>query len=162
MNSLVDAPPTVSLGIGEIHVTSQSVIISTVLGSCVAVCLHDEIRGVAGMNHYLLPRPEVENGNRSHRFGLYSIREMIQDLRNLGAEPRNLRAKIFGGAHVLAQFSAFKSIPDRNIEIARQILKEAGIRIIAEEVGGDRGRRVHFETGTGKVLVRIVSSRDQL
>ncbi len=162
MNCPVIYPPTVSLGIGEIHVTTEKIVLSTVLGSCVAVCLYDGARGVAGMNHYLLPKPDIENGNKSTRFGLYAIRDLIQQMREKGADLRQTQARIFGGAHVLAQFSAFKSIPDRNVELARQSLKDVGIRVIAEDVGGERGRRVLFETGNGKVLVRIVSNRDQL
>ncbi len=41
---------------GEYHTTNDpEVVLTTILGSCVAACLHDPVARLGGMNHFLLP-----------------------------------------------------------------------------------------------------------
>ncbi len=41
---------------GEIFVSGNGTSITTLLGSCVAVCLWDEKKKIGGMNHVILPK----------------------------------------------------------------------------------------------------------
>jgi len=84
------APPPVAAEIGEvtlwagdIFVSEKQIRMTTVLGSCVSVCLFDRLRCFGGMNHYLLPSPG-EGG----RHGEWSIRELYQRMLALGSHPR--------------------------------------------------------------------------
>jgi chemotaxis protein CheD len=137
---------------GQIFVTREVTAISTILGSCAAVCLWDQIAKVGGMNHYLLPEGPGESPNRL-RYGNVANPELLQQMLALGCEVKNLQAKIFGGA------SAFSPDPTlalgmKNVALAEQFLKQAGIAIIAKDVDGKHGRRLTFHTGDGSVLLK--------
>ena len=148
--------PTVYVHVGQLYAVSQPALVSTILGSCVAVCLWDATAGVGGLNHYLLPQP-VSNGISSPRFGNIAIQQLIAQMTKLGGVPRRLQAKVFGGASVLDAFQAErKSLGMGNVDLARRMLREAGIPIVAEDVGGTEGRRVLFHTGDGSAWVRKI------
>ncbi|MGZ5278692.1 MAG: chemotaxis protein CheD [Pseudobdellovibrionaceae bacterium] len=145
---------------GKIVVADQETLISTLLGSCVAVCLHDPLTKIGGMNHYLLP--EVLNNEKpSPRYGVFAIPELIREMDKKGADIYQLQAKVFGGGNVLVDNKLGQSIGIRNIEIAEKTLKEHGIWIVRKDVGGIRGRKITFDTTTFEVLVSYNSSDDK-
>ena len=145
--------------IGQLHVDQGSVAISTVLGSCVAVCLYDKKQGIGGMNHYLLP---FWNGNglQSPKFGNISIPKLIESMQARGADIKNIQAKIFGGATISHIKQENMMIGEKNILVAREILKEYKIAIVAEDVGGKNGRKIQFNLQEGKVLLKYTSKRE--
>jgi chemotaxis protein CheD len=139
---------------GEIAVTSTSTLMSTILGSCVSICLWDPRTGAGGMNHFLLP-DQVSNGMSTPRFGNVAVTALLSRLELLGARSAGLQAKIFGGASVLDNGVAHReALGARNAELARVLLTLAGIPIVAEDVGGTRGRKLIFRTGDGAAWVR--------
>jgi chemotaxis protein CheD len=139
---------------GEVAVTPSGALLSTVLGSCVSVCLWDPATGAGGMNHFLLP-DQVTNGMSSPRFGNIAMRTLISRLEIQGTPTQALRAKIFGGASVLDAGAPRKDgLGLRNIELARVLLNLAGIPIEAEDVGGASGRKLIFRTNDGAAWVR--------
>ena len=85
---------------GEFHATREDHVISTVLGSCVAVALYEQTRGVGGLNHFMLPdanfSPRMAE-SRSGRYGMYAMEMLLGDLIKLGSTRQHLRAKVFGG-----------------------------------------------------------------
>lgn len=131
----------------------ESFWVDTVLGSCVAVCLFDPVTKLGGINHYMLP---LWNGNglASPKFGNIAIEKLIEKMVKNGAIKSRLVAKIFGGAD---QMASSMKIGDRNIEIAKEILSLHNIPIIAENTGGLVGRKLRYETGTGKVLMKFLT-----
>ncbi|MFA5216301.1 chemotaxis protein CheD [Sulfuricurvum sp.] len=142
--------------VGQIHVDSAPSAISTVLGSCVAVCLYDNTLGIGGMNHYLLP---FWNGNglQSPKFGNVSIPKLIESMMAKGSTSRTIEAKIFGGASMNIGASESMMIGQKNILVAKEILKEYKITIVAEDVGGQNGRKIQFDLERGKVLLKYTS-----
>jgi chemotaxis protein CheD len=143
--------------VGQILVDNGSVQISTVLGSCVAVCLYDKKLGIGGMNHYLLP---FWNGNglQSLKFGNISIPKLIEAMIEKGAKIDSIEAKIFGGASI--NFSTYNQnmlVGEKNILVAREILSDCKIKIVAEDVGGNSGRKIQFNLENGKVLLRYTA-----
>ena len=137
---------------GKVQCSEKEMIITTLLGSCVAVALHDPLTKIGGLNHYLLP--EVLKGETpSPRYGSFAIQDLIDHLEKLGADRLQLQAKIFGGANVLANNSIGESIGKRNIEIAQKMLKEMGIPVVRKDLGGERGRKIIFNTASFEVLV---------
>jgi chemotaxis receptor (MCP) glutamine deamidase CheD len=119
----------------------------------VAVCLHCPLTKIGGMNHYLLP--DVTAGEKaSPRYGSAAIQQLIEDMEKKGADRFQLQAKIFGGAAVLTDNRIGFSIGQRNIEVAEKMLKEAGIWVVRKDVGGERGRRITFDTTTFEVMVQ--------
>jgi chemotaxis protein CheD len=126
--------------------------ISTLLGSCIAVCLWDSTRACGGMNHYMLP---LWNGDGlpTPKFGNVAIEKLIERLLQFGCQKRNLVAKCFGGASLIADATGLMQIGARNIEIADELLGIHQIPIVAREVGGQQGMRVIFNTQSGVALV---------
>ena len=139
--------------VGEIHVGVKPTEIVTVLGSCVAVCLYDPTEQISGMNHYLVP---LWNGNglQSPKYGNISIPRLIENMQNVGCNIRHLQAKLFGGANINNTQLENMMIGKKNIIIAKEILAEHGIPVVAEDTGGNRGRRIMMKSDTGKVQMR--------
>jgi len=142
--------------VGQIHVEQAPGAISTVLGSCVAVCLYDSKLGIGGMNHYLLP---FWNGNglQTPKFGNISIPKMIEQMLLKGSSSKTLEAKIFGGASMNIGGSEAMMIGQKNVLVAREILKEYRIPIVAEDIGGQNGRKIQFDLARGKVLMKYAT-----
>jgi len=155
-----DAPPSgqrpVYVHVGQLYAAAEPKLVSTILGSCVAVCLWDPTATVGGLNHYLLPQ-QVMNGISSPRFGNIAIAQLIDQISQLGGQPHRLKAKVFGGASVIDAFhSEHRSLGMGNVDLARRILRDAGIPIVAEDVGGTQGRKVMFQTTDGAAWVRRI------
>lgn len=155
-----DTPPAgqkpVYVHVGQLYATTGNQLVSTILGSCVAVCLWDAVAGVGGLNHFLLPQ-QVANGISSPRFGNIAIERLIERIRELGGDPLRLKGKIFGGASVIDAFhSERRSLGMGNVDLARRLLRDAGIPIVAEDVGGTQGRKVMFQTSDGAAWVRRI------
>lgn len=142
--------------VGQIHIDQAPGAISTVLGSCVAVCLYDSKLGIGAMNHYLLP---FWNGNglQTPKFGNISIPKMIEQMVLHGSSAKTLEAKIFGGASMNIGGSEAMMIGEKNVLVAREILKEYRIPIVAEDVGGQNGRKIQFDLERGKVLMKYAT-----
>ncbi len=143
--------------VGQIHIGFNPTEISTVLGSCVSVCLFDKYRLIGGMNHYLLP---LWNGNglQSPKFGNVSIPRMIQSMIDIGCKSNNMEAKIFGGASINISSSEDFMIGKRNALTAKEILSEFKIPVVAEDIGGTCGRRIMMRSDTGKVMLKYAGS----
>jgi chemotaxis protein CheD len=146
---------TVSVMQGEIHCSAVPRIMTTVLGSCVAVCLWDRVRGVGGMNHFVLPTDP--RGERNTRYGNVAIAELKAGLLRLGCRLSDIQAKVFGGAAVLP-FGGTETVGSNNIRLALDQLQRDQIRIVAQRTGGVRGQQIRFETSTGEVFARYISA----
>ena len=141
---------------GRLYASGEDAQVTTILGSCVSVCIWDAQAEVGGLNHFLLPsgRPA------SPRFGDSAVALLIGRLLELGAQRGRLSAKIFGGACVLEAFRADEwSLGARNVEMAREQLAAASIPVVGEDVGGDLGRKLVFHVRTGAAWVRTIEMK---
>lgn len=138
---------------GQVAVASQPTAITTVLGSCVAVCLFDPGARVGGMNHFLLPL-HVER-ERSPRFGNVAVPQLVEALLAAGARRGELKAKVFGGSSVLHAFR-HRNLGDENASLALRLLGEAGVEVVEQDLGGQRGRKLIFHTDDGTAWVRAL------
>jgi len=141
---------------GEFAITydADNMPISTLLGSCVAVMLYDDLHKVKAMNHFLLPTSC--NTKDSCRFGLYAMESMLNEMYKLGCDKKNITAKIAGGATILQNFS--KSIGEENVAFARDFCRSENIKVVAESVFGNNGRVVMLDNEFN-TLSRNVSNR---
>ena len=139
---------------GQIHVSADPCRVSTILGSCVAVCVWDPQARIGGVNHFLLPY--CADGNlATPRFGNVAVASLIQGLLALGAHRSRLQAKVFGGACVIEAFrGSGRHLGEKNVEMALSVLAEAVIPVVAQDVGGHHGRKLIFDTGGGAAWVR--------
>lgn len=149
--------PLKSVGViqGEFAVSAdQDVVMTTVLGSCIAACLYDPRRGIGGMNHFLLP--EGGGGNvQDVKYGAYLMELLINKMLNMGAVRNDLRAKLSGGAK-LNNFSA--NVGRQNIAFARQYLQRDDIPIVWEGLGGTQARRIHFIPSSGALTEKYIAA----
>src|SRR6266550_3731531 len=124
--------------------------ITTILGSCVAICLWDAASGIGGMNHYML-----SSDRGALRYGKHATEELLLALSRFGAEHGRLQAKVFGGACILSSFQqAGSDLGQKNVDLARALLLAERIPIAGEDVGGARGRKLIFSTDSGEALVK--------
>jgi chemotaxis protein CheD len=127
---------------------------STILGSCVAVCLWDKSVGAGGMNHFLLPGgSEGKSQDGSLRYGINSMEMLINGLLKIGARRNELEAKIFGGARIS---SNLRDVGASNAAFARSFLADEGIPCRGESLGGTSARRVIFRPATGQAKQLLV------
>jgi chemotaxis protein CheD len=140
----VSHPKEITLHVGGVHASAEPTVISTLLGSCVAVCLWDAQVGVGGMNHFLLPEPGAGTSldDEPTRFGAHAMDRLIGEMLKLGAAPSRFVVKVFGGASVLAIPGASASIPRANIEFVRSYLAREGLTVAATSVGGTLPRQI--------------------
>lgn len=148
--------PTHFLYPGTLFTHPKAHLVTTVLGSCVAVCLWDRVAKIGGINHFLLPLWNGE-GLSTPRYGNVAIVNLIEKMLHLGCRKGTLIAKVFGGAAMWSNPNGLLAVGERNVSLARQLLQEYRIPILGSEVGGGVGRKIFFETGTGKVLLRRCS-----
>ncbi len=137
---------------GGIFALGEPAMVSAVLGTCVAVCLHDRRLKIGGMNHFLYPKPKMFGGRATVEYANVAIPALIRMMRKQGSRLEDIEAQIFGGGGAPG-LSDSSSLGDRNVKMARKLLKKNGIKVVSEDVGGLKGRRLIFHTGTNEALV---------
>jgi len=137
---------------GELIFSKKEIVIKTILGSCVAVSLHDKKNKYGGMCHFLLP--ESEQNVISTKYGNIAVLTLIKKFLKAGCSVESMEASIIGGAFIMFNEKEIFFIGDRNSEIARQILKNHKIKIKSINTGGEHGKRVIFNTYTNTLIVQ--------
>lgn len=135
---------------GEYKVSDDpAVVLTTILGSCVAACIRDPISGVGGMNHFLLPGSveALAGGGDATRYGVHLMELLINGLLKQGARRDRLEAKIFGGAKTIASFS---NVGAQNAEFATRFLRDEGIKVVGASTGGEHGRKLEYWPVSGR------------
>ena len=154
--------PAVKLLPSEYFVTTEDIMLVTVLGSCVAACVRDTVTGIGGMNHFMLPVDGESERERilsaSMRYGAYAMEMLINELIKLGARRERLEAKVFGGGAVLAGMTTL-NIGDRNANFVLRYLEMEQIRVTAQDLLGPHPRKVCFLPRTGRVMVKKLGDR---
>lgn len=152
--------PRVTIHIGGLRTSREPLVLDTVLGSCIAACMYDPVAGIGGMNHFMLPDGIDPDNPTSTRYGVNAMELLITDLVKQGGNRKRLRAKIFGGGHVLKVRENLNGVPQRNIQFVRRFLDTEQVPIVTEDVGGYQPRRVLFHTHTSRVFVKYLGTND--
>ncbi len=126
------------------------------LGSCVGVAIYDRVAKTGGMCHVMLPSSKEGRGDRG-KFADTALDWLVEDVVSAGTERSRLTAKITGGASMFGE-DIDNGIGNRNINAVKEKLSQLRIRIVAEEVGGNKGRRMTLDPGTGKVQVQVIGA----
>lgn len=147
---------SVEIFVGEYYVTNKQEIITTLLGSCISVCLIDKISDVYGMNHFLLPGAKSSYNNDCSRLGVNNMEILIKGMLKLGSDIKCMKAKVFGGGKVLRTAGDTIKVHQDNIDFVHEFLYKEGIEIVAENIGGNCGRKIYLDTRDGAVYVKKV------
>jgi len=153
----------VKVGIADLNVVkSPDSLISYALGSCVGICLYDNLTKIAGMAHILLPVSKPDDSNLM-KYADTAIPLLITKMEEQKANKFRLKAKIAGGANMFQAFATGNtaSIGDRNVEMTKAVLNKLGIQIIAEDTGGNAGRTIEFTAENGILHIKSLSSKNK-
>ncbi|WP_165916090.1 chemotaxis protein CheD [Aminobacter aminovorans] len=140
---------------GEYHVVDrEDVVLTTILGSCVAACIRDPFARTGGMNHFLLPGNNGRSSLDAQSYGVHLMELLVNGLLQRGAHRHRLEAKLFGGGRTIEGLS---DIGAMNGEFAETFLRNEGISIVGGDLGGDRGRRVEYWPLSGRARQVMLS-----
>ncbi len=127
---------------------ADDLLLTTVLGSCVSVCLIDRVAHLGGMNHFMLP-----DGGSAGRYGVYAMELLINGMMKRGARRERLQAKVFGGGHVMSNFSTI-NVGEQNVAFIDQFLASERIPVLSRDVLDIHPRKVCLFPGSGRALVK--------
>jgi chemotaxis protein CheD len=140
---------------GEFQVSNDPrLVLTTLLGSCVAACIRDPEAGIGGMNHFLLPGDEDSHGKQ---YGVQAMELLVNGLLKKGARRDRLEAKLFGGAHL---FSGLTEVGSQNASFAQTFLKDEGIRFVGGSLQGNQGRRLQYWPVSGRARQILLAKSD--
>ncbi|KAF2956474.1 chemoreceptor glutamine deamidase/glutamate methylesterase CheD [Marinitoga sp. 38H-ov] len=147
------------IGIGEYAVSkSPDILVTLGLGSCVGVCLWDKANKIGGLIHVMLPNAPNDNVPKPAKYADLGIKLLLDDIIKLGG--KNFTAKVFGGAAMFKGSSM--DVGKKNISSVKEQLKKYGIKIIAEDTGGNRARSIEFNLDNGEVMVKKVGGGEKV
>jgi len=150
------AHPVVRIEAGGLHVSKVGAEVRTVLGSCVSACLFDPVAKLGGMNHFMLP--DGHHATRPARYGVHAMELLINEIMKAGGDRTRLRAKVFGGASVIAALRSSVDVGRQNSEFIRAFLGAERIPVDAELLAGVNPLEVRFHTESGRVRVRALNT----
>ncbi len=151
----------VVVGMGDMKVSSDpgEVLVTYALGSCIGLCLHDPVRRVAGLLHYMLPlskvNPKKAKANPA-MFGDTGIPLLFREMFKRGCRKEDLVVKVAGGGNIKDEKGIF-NIGKRNHTVLRKILWKNDLLVAGEDVGGRKSRTVRLFVEHG---LTVVSSHD--
>jgi chemotaxis protein CheD len=144
---------------GEYFVCDEDIIMGTVLGSCISVCLYSDASSFCGMNHFMLPEKGAKYRNEndimhtdSAFYGINAMEMLINTLLKCGIKKNHLKAKVFGGGEVLSVRSGEKTVGKQNTEFVLLFLEMERIPVVSYSVGGNFARKILFFTKTHEVF----------
>jgi chemotaxis protein CheD len=150
-----------AIGMGEIGVAKGTGLLRTFVGSCVGLAMYCQREKVAGLAHIVLPDSKGK-GEVAGKFADTAIPEAIRLLEELvGRRGLRLSVKLVGGAKMFA-FQKGLTIGDQNVAAIERILGDCGIPILARCCGGEKGRRVTLDVGTGAVRVETIGFPEEM
>lgn len=153
----------INVGIADFGIAKSPNILRTVLGSCVGICLYDEKKKIAGLSHIMLPSQTEKNSNEK-KYADTAINLLIRDMETAGAEKARLVAKIAGGATMfkITGNSMMGEIGKNNVAKVREVLSSLGIKIVAEDTGGNYGRTIDFYSESGVLRIRSLGREEKV
>ncbi len=150
----------IKVGMADLKATKHPDCLTTLgLGSCIGITLFDSKKKIGGLAHIMLPSSEqVRNNSNKAKFADTAIIELLDMMNQMGAQKRNIVAKLAGGAQMFAfsRTSDIMRIGERNAIASRQVLESLSIPILAEDTGGTYGRTIELNTDDGTLIIKTI------
>lgn len=140
-----------AVGLGQATLGTAGQTLWTVLGSCVGIAIADPQEQLSALAHVVLPMSSGRVFSPS-KFADTAVPQLVQLMEQAGAQRKNLVAKLAGGARMFGN-NEEHHLGQANTYSARAALEKAGIPLLAERVGGARGRRISLDCTTGILRV---------
>lgn len=140
---------------GHLVIATEPMQVTTILGSCVSVCLFDTTKRIGGINHFMLPLASGRT-TASPRFGDVAMKDLLDGVRNAGARLPLLQARVFGGASMFHELKVSATLGQKNVELALDFLAKNGIDVIEIDTGGSRGRKLIYRADVGTVCLKSI------
>lgn len=138
---------------GYVYASRQGAVVSTIVANGVAVSLWDKVQGYGGMAHFIYPSARHRD-EATPRFGNAAMVALIQLMDEMGCARPDLVAQIFGGASPDSTKSS--TLGEQSVRVVHQLLERKGIAVVSEDIGGAMGRKILFDTATGRSAVMKV------
>lgn len=165
--------PMLFLKQNEMSILSKPMLVSTILGSCVAVTLFSPRLGVAAISHSYLPhcrtRKYVDNIRdllcerclhcpEAFKYVDCAVSMMVEAFTRFGVTPGETQVQLFGGAKMIDRRPQAVNIPigTQNSDTAQKVIADQGLRIAVQDIGGATGRKIYFDTQTGHVSMLLM------
>lgn len=154
--------PIINLPPGKMLITDKPTIVSTILGSCIALCLYHKKFQVGAICHGMLPRQSKLSMPGHYPYLDTAVAHMIETMAaRFSISPAELTVKVFGGASVLQTGPTIGdglAIGQHNIAATLEALSRFGLSPDVQKTGGTEGYKIFFNTGTGEVFVRRIAA----
>jgi len=150
--------PVIVVGISEMKISNstEDILITYSLGSCIGVSMYDPVSKIGGMIHYMLPLSKISPGKAAVSPGMFAdtgVTTLLKTVFGMGAAKDRLIIKAAGGSKLLDQNSVF-NVGERNYLILRKIMWKNNILIKSTDVGGSISRTMRLEIATGNVSIK--------
>lgn len=146
-----------TIGIAGVKVVRHPDKIRTTLGSCIGVVIYDRAAKIGGMAHVILPSSAEGRGDRG-KFADSAVDWLVEEALSAGCEKARLAAKLAGGASMFGSV-VDNGLGERNAAAVKERLRHHSIRVVAEDVGGQKGRKMLLDPETGEVEVQIIGAQ---
>jgi len=150
----------IKVGMADLRAANHPCVLTTLgLGSCVGIALYDKSTQVAGLAHVMLPSSiQARSNTNLAKFADTAIVKLVEEMEKLGANTRNITAKIAGGAEMFkfSQSTDILKIGQRNVEATLNCLKQLNIPVIAQDTGGSHGRTIELYSDDGRLIVKTI------
>jgi chemotaxis protein CheD len=154
----------VFVNMGELKVQKGDGRLITVgLGSCVGVAILDVDRKIGGLAHvFLADSGKHKQSDQLGKFADTAIPALVEEVVKIGGRRQNLIAKIAGGAHLFPGIAGSSlNVGKQNVEAVRYHLKRMGIRLVAQDVEGNYGRKLIVYVAEGRVVVQAIGQPEK-
>lgn len=160
-NAILSAKNRINVIQGDFYVSDDpQLVLSTVLGSCIAICIFDPAIEAGGMNHFLLAEPGAGSERdplKQRLYGAFAMEQLINEMIKRGANRSTMKAHIYGGSNI---HRAMAHIGTSNANFARDFLRQDGIPISLEDTGGSAARRLDLKPATGQIRCKHIPTED--
>jgi chemotaxis protein CheD len=154
-SSVEPEPERRKVGIAEYDVTTNGAALTTSgLGSCIGLALHDPTTDISGLVHVMLPSADDVADGAAAKFADSGTELLLDELQAAGADLDSTEAKLAGGSDMLDFSEDGDGIGERNAAVVRETLAANDVPVVAADVGGDHGRSLRLEPGTGELVVK--------
>jgi len=149
---------------GEHFACKKDIVLSTVTGICVVICLSDSINGIGGMGHFVVPESKGTEGIFADEIAQKSITKielLIGEIVKLGGDRKNCDATIFGAGYLDDNKYGFENLSETSIQFINDYFSLEKIKVRKMDLGGNSRRQINFFLEDGKIFRKLLKNNEE-